>query len=243
MSDRCAYQYRAGVFCKRWAETGKRFCHDHSPDDDASRRIRGEHLHPLARLSTPEDLFDAIRETINATRLSRITPGQAYAIGYLADVWLRVHQAIGWRAREHALFRQFLPGLLAEEAALHEDLNHKPPAVSGLPYNVYPDPARPSPPDGLPPSPAPPYRPLEAPLPASLPDPAPPSSPSPLPEPLPIEPPINHPAPPPHPSVDVTRMLFNLIKTGAKSQQRAARRAQQRRRANAASDRCGADIK
>ena len=139
MSERCAHQFRAGVFCKRWAETGKRFCHDHSPDrGEHPRRIKGDHLHPLARLSTPEDLFDAVREAINATRLGRITPGQAYAMGYLADVWLRLNRAIGSDLRDGAVLRQFLPGILAEEAALRENLENKPPAVSGLPYDAIP---------------------------------------------------------------------------------------------------------
>ena len=125
MTERCVYRYPAGHFCKRWVETGKRFCHDHDPDrDDLPKRTKADHLHPLLRLSTPEDLFDAVREAINAARLGRISPGQAYAMGYLADVWLRLHKAIGCGLRDKALHRQFLPDIVAEESALQEDFEN-----------------------------------------------------------------------------------------------------------------------
>lgn len=36
-------------------------------------------------VATPADVFDVLRETLNAVRLGRIVPAQAYAVGYVAN--------------------------------------------------------------------------------------------------------------------------------------------------------------
>ena len=72
------------------------------------------HLHPLARLTTPEDVFDLVRETLNAARLGRIPPGQAYSVCSLVREWRRLYQDLSFRQRESALHRQILPDLLIE---------------------------------------------------------------------------------------------------------------------------------
>ncbi len=95
MSVRCTFRLDNGKFCRRWALKGAPFCAHHTPaksapqpdSDDAE-----ENLSPLDRLNTHDDLFDVVRESLNAIRTGRLSPGRAYATGYFIDLWMRVRE-------------------------------------------------------------------------------------------------------------------------------------------------------
>jgi len=115
MARKCLHRLSNGSFCKRWAAEGSQFCSHHVGSTAHLQHEEAMHLHPLARLTTPEDVFDLLRETLNAARLGRIPPGQAYAVGYLISRWREMYQDLSFRQRESALHRQILPDLLTEE--------------------------------------------------------------------------------------------------------------------------------
>ena len=119
-SSKCAFQSTDGDPCKRWANRGSRFCNNHQPSFPLGFN-QWKKVHPLAKLETPNDLFDVIRETLNATRQGRISPKQAYAVGYLAKVWLEVHRRAQEWLRDKALFQQMLPTLVDAESAAELD--------------------------------------------------------------------------------------------------------------------------
>lgn len=112
---RCSYESFEGLLCKRWAMRGSHFCHAHQPNPKAI--WDGASLHPLARLASPEDVFDVLRETLNAARQGRIAPRQAYAVGYLAQILLKVYDRVSIQYRDEALTRQIIPTLADEETA------------------------------------------------------------------------------------------------------------------------------
>ena len=62
MSTRCLYRLPDGNFCRRWASPGSRFCAHHQGSTAQLPAGEGAELHPLARLTTPADLFDLIRK-------------------------------------------------------------------------------------------------------------------------------------------------------------------------------------
>jgi hypothetical protein len=98
-SQRCAHRHIDGNHCGRWPSPGSRFCYLH-------RSAHGAAADPgqaLARLSSPADLFDVIREALHAVRFGRIQPGQAYAVAYLAQMWLRVYRQLACDDRSAAL--------------------------------------------------------------------------------------------------------------------------------------------
>ena len=90
MSDRCTFRLENGKFCRRWPIKGTRFCLGHTKVESAPETGVEEDLSPLDRLNTHDDLFDVVRESLNAIRLGRLAPGRAYATGYFIDLWLRV---------------------------------------------------------------------------------------------------------------------------------------------------------
>jgi hypothetical protein len=93
MSVRCTFRLDNGKFCHRWARKASSFCSHHTP---ASPPVESgdseENLSPLDRLNTHDDLFDVVRESLNAIRLGRLSPGRAYATGYFIDLWMRVRE-------------------------------------------------------------------------------------------------------------------------------------------------------
>ena len=91
MSVRCTFRLDNGKFCHRWARKGAPFCSHHTPvSPPADSGDSEENLSPLDRLNTHDDLFDVVRESLNAIRTGRLSPGRAYATGYFIDLWLRV---------------------------------------------------------------------------------------------------------------------------------------------------------
>jgi hypothetical protein len=93
MSVRCTFRLDNGKFCRRWARKGSPVCAHHTP---ASPPVESgdseENLSPLDRLNTHDDLFDVVRESLNAIRLGRLSRGRAYATGYFIDLWMRVRE-------------------------------------------------------------------------------------------------------------------------------------------------------
>ena len=116
MVKRCSFIYSDGKPCGRWARPRTKFCYHHQSECAQQLRDPANSLHPLLRLASPEDLFDVVREGLNAVRLGRIAPGQAYALGYMVDVWLRVYKELDIYQREEGLFRQLLAGQVEREA-------------------------------------------------------------------------------------------------------------------------------
>ena len=121
MADKCMHRLHDGSFCKRWAAHDSRFCSHHQGSTAHLEYAEAPELHPLARLTTPEDIFDLLRETLNATRLGRMAPAQAYAIGYLVSQWRKSYQELGQRQRETAMYRQILPDLMLTEEQLEAE--------------------------------------------------------------------------------------------------------------------------
>lgn len=134
MTKRCFYRHPNGAPCRRWASRDSEFCFYHQPDHSQQERHEAEHLHPLMRLASPEDIFDVVRETLNAVRLGRIRPGRAYAVGYLVDVWLRVRKELKWQQRDAALCRQLLTEQVEVEELADEALDDE---VSPLPDTAH----------------------------------------------------------------------------------------------------------
>jgi hypothetical protein len=116
MSTRCTFESFDGRLCKRWADRGSLFCFNHHPARNTANGYDGATLHPLARLSDPDDIFDVLRETLNAVRLGRIPPAQAYAVAHLAQVLLKVYDRVRVEHRDAALDRQIIPTLADEES-------------------------------------------------------------------------------------------------------------------------------
>jgi hypothetical protein len=93
LSDRCAFRLHNGKFCRRWPIKGTPYCLGHTPRPQAAETEDvDENLSPLDRLTTHDDLFDVVRESLNAIRTGRLSPGRAYATGYFIDLWMRVRE-------------------------------------------------------------------------------------------------------------------------------------------------------
>ena len=118
MNVRCSYESFEGQMCKRWAMRGSHFCYNHQPMQNPAAASDGASLHPLARLANPEDVFDVLRETLNAVRLGRIVPAQAYAVGFLAQLVLKVYDRVSQDHRTEALHRQLIPTLVDQETMI-----------------------------------------------------------------------------------------------------------------------------
>lgn len=122
MSDRkCMYRLSSGSFCKRWASASSQFCHHHEGSTAYFQQSESGELHPLARLTTPEDIFDMLREALNATRLGRMSSGQAHAIGHLAAEWRKTYELLSFRQREMNLHRQFLTDVMVDDKELEAE--------------------------------------------------------------------------------------------------------------------------
>jgi len=126
LNTKCFFRNDEGEFCKRWAQRGSRFCYNHQPQGEGGPGIgygsghsAGDwpQLHPHARLATLSDLFDLVRETLNATRMGTVTPGQAAAVGSLAALWLKLYEKLRHEERLYALSAQIIPTLVDAESA------------------------------------------------------------------------------------------------------------------------------
>jgi hypothetical protein len=120
MPKRCSYIHPNGKPCRRWPQKDSPFCYHHTARQDAITPTEGEDLHPLLRLTTPGDVFDVVRETLNAARLGRIRPSQVYAVGYAIQLWCRMYNMKMIDTRAAGLHRQMNPDLVDEEEISEE---------------------------------------------------------------------------------------------------------------------------
>jgi len=132
MSKRCSYVHPNGKRCRRFPQEDSNYCYHHTSRWEATDPSQGEDLHPLLRLATPGDLFDVVRETLNAARLGRIRPSQVYAVGYMAQLWHRFYNLTTFHSREAGLYRQMNPDLVDEEE-ISGDARAPVPALAVLP--------------------------------------------------------------------------------------------------------------
>lgn len=120
MSRRCAFKFSDGRRCQRFPSEDSRFCHHHDPRPDLLDTADQDdpEQHPLVRIASPQDAFTVVREAINAVRMGRMRPHQAYALSCLLNVWLRLRDAINDELRVDGLHHQIIPTLHDfEEAA------------------------------------------------------------------------------------------------------------------------------
>jgi hypothetical protein len=123
---KCMYRLRNGNFCSRWANHTSKFCSHHEGSLAHFDFSEGDELHPLQRLTTPEDIFSMLREALNATRLGRMTPAQAHALGHLSAEWRKTYEMLSFRTRETGLYRQFLTDLMIDDKKAESELAEAP---------------------------------------------------------------------------------------------------------------------
>jgi len=112
-AQRCAHVRPNGEPCRGYAVTGSRACFAHDPAQSAKRadaRRRGGEagkIEPLAEstlsVRTMSDVLALIETTINDVRAGRVDVKIANAVGYLANVSVKVIQQTDLEARLEAL--------------------------------------------------------------------------------------------------------------------------------------------
>jgi hypothetical protein len=122
MSLKCLFRYDDGSYCKRWAQKDSRFCYNHQPQGlDGPGGTDWPSLHPFTRLATLSDLFDLLRESLNAARMGTMPAAQAASICSLATLWLKTYEKMESADRIYALSHQILPTLVDAESAAHAE--------------------------------------------------------------------------------------------------------------------------
>lgn len=122
MALKCLFRYDDGSYCKRWAQKESRFCYNHQPQGlDGPYGNDWPVLHPFVRLAELTDLFDLVRETLNALRMGTMPPAQGAAIISGCNFWLKLYEKIEVGDRLSALRNQVLPTLVDAESALHAE--------------------------------------------------------------------------------------------------------------------------
>lgn len=122
MNLKCLFRNDDGSYCKRWAQKGSRFCYNHQPQGlDGPGGTDWPSLHPFTRLATLSDLFDLLRESLNAARMGTMRTGQAASICSLATLWLKTYEKMEQSDRLYALTHQILPTLVDAESAAHAE--------------------------------------------------------------------------------------------------------------------------
>ena len=111
--EQCAHIRTTGERCRGYAVTSSRFCFAHDPAqalkrDDARRRGGGAgKIGPLSESSlivrSMGDVLELIETTINDVRAGRVDVRVANAVGYLANVSVKVIQQADIEARLEAL--------------------------------------------------------------------------------------------------------------------------------------------
>jgi DNA primase large subunit len=113
MATNCAHIKADTTPCGGYAVAGSRFCFAHDPAQEekrtAARRRGGEagKIEPLPSstltIRTMSDVLELIETTINDVRAGRVDVKIANAIGYLANVSVKVIQQTDIEARLEAL--------------------------------------------------------------------------------------------------------------------------------------------
>ncbi|GEM_PF-3178174 len=134
----CSYIRPGGQRCRRYVKDGLACCPVHQPQPDlislgASDLANASAIHPLARLASLRDAFDVLRESIQAVRLGKITPGQAWAMALLLDRWAKTREALRHQdRRQDSHCRRFgkPPDITHAEYATYEDFPPPPPVIT-----------------------------------------------------------------------------------------------------------------
>lgn len=85
--DRCEYVREEGKRCKQKAWRGKKLCYQHDPEMGELRRKAGRPRNPV-RLKTAREVQELLARTLEELQAGEIGPGEAYAVGYLAQLGL-----------------------------------------------------------------------------------------------------------------------------------------------------------
>lgn len=111
MSQHCSHRYTDGSACKRFASQGSPFCYKHNPEYRAIHK----HLKEIpadVRLLTIDDVMEVVRQTLNLVRHGYLRPSQAYAIGYLVHLWVKLSKEAGYQEGTTGLQERTLRVLL-----------------------------------------------------------------------------------------------------------------------------------
>ena len=120
MGLKCYFQYEDKAFCKKWAQNGSRFCHNHQPPDaeatgspveDDYSRVRIP-----SRLATHEDLFELVSAVLHSTATGATPPAKAFAVSALVDRWLQAHSQMRLHLHLRLLDDQMLSMLVDPNA-------------------------------------------------------------------------------------------------------------------------------
>ncbi len=113
MATKCALIKSDGEPCKGYAVSGSKYCFAHDPAQETKRRAAQRKGGEAGRVATlPEsslsvrnmsDVLELIELTINDVRAGRLDVKVANAIGYLANVSVKVIQQTDIEARLEAL--------------------------------------------------------------------------------------------------------------------------------------------
>jgi hypothetical protein len=114
MPQHCSHRYSDGSACRRWASKASRFCYKHNPEYLMAKKQSNE-LPPEIRLACVEDLIGVVRQTLTAVRLGYMTPGQAYAVGYMVELRLKLEHESDADQGKKALRRNMVRTMLHDE--------------------------------------------------------------------------------------------------------------------------------
>lgn len=91
---RCTHIFAEGRRCKQRRWQGKELCFQHDPEAAELRKNAGRQASALKMLTATE-VHDLLTRTLEELRAKRVTPGEAYATGYLAQLLLGNLEAVG----------------------------------------------------------------------------------------------------------------------------------------------------
>ncbi|MFQ5664556.1 MAG: hypothetical protein ACE5HL_12085 [Terriglobia bacterium] len=116
---RCVYVFPEGRRCKQRRWRGKEWCFQHDPEAGELRRYAGRPAKGM-RMTSAREVHELLVRTLEELRGQRISPGQAYAAGYLAQLVLRNLGAVKEELEEAELNEGGYGGLLKLLEALPE---------------------------------------------------------------------------------------------------------------------------
>ncbi|MCI0657235.1 MAG: hypothetical protein L0170_09215 [Acidobacteria bacterium] len=83
---RCGFVAEDGTRCKQRGWLGGEFCFQHDPETAELRKLAGRRSQE--RLTKEQEVEELLDEAMEELRAGRMKPGQAYAVGYLAQLML-----------------------------------------------------------------------------------------------------------------------------------------------------------